>query len=376
MARPKTSKTSLTETTDSSLTLSVQIHVFACGHGDTILVCLQEKYWILIDCRLTKQDGFRDQFFEFLDEHKINRLDYIVLTHPDIDHFFGMVDVLNYFTESGSGRSLGAWCYSGESAQDVKTFLTPDSESEYRKLIQRIAELSRENKIRPHRIDENSRAVIVGPESLKDQVELIPIAPDPAILHQLFGQGVSKLAKKSVNHLEANPLSIVLVLSIRQGKKSFHFLFGGDAEADGIRQALEIWRDRANEKSAPPQFDGIKIPHHGSIHSHFPDLCKFGSTSTSEKIAIVSAGTRSKLPERTVLNDYLSNDWKVLITTKRKRNRRKRVLTLAGKDPPTFSVSSHNILIQWTSTAGLTWEPVGSQITSSDLRHYDRYDGK
>jgi beta-lactamase superfamily II metal-dependent hydrolase len=78
----------------------INVYVFACGHGDTILLNLS-RAWYLVDCNLTNNDGMRQRFFEFIRQHQIEQLDCIFQTHPDIDHFRGMEEILDYFTRDG-----------------------------------------------------------------------------------------------------------------------------------------------------------------------------------------------------------------------------------------------------------------------------------
>ena len=125
----------------SSDGLSFDIHVFACGHGDTILLRLPDNRWSLVDCNLPKAGGIRDRFFGFLADHRINRLDYIFQTHPDTDHFHGMVEVLDYFTSND--RTVGWWCDGGLNSRDVRDFIWPDdlSRRQYARLQHRLDEL-------------------------------------------------------------------------------------------------------------------------------------------------------------------------------------------------------------------------------------------
>src|SRR5438067_13331787 len=92
--------------------LAVAIHLFPCGHGDTILIEYGDNRWSLIDCFLPKKDGTRDRFFDFVaNRAKIRRLDFIFQTHPDYDHYHGMIDVIQHFTTGG--RSVGWYLDTG-----------------------------------------------------------------------------------------------------------------------------------------------------------------------------------------------------------------------------------------------------------------------
>jgi beta-lactamase superfamily II metal-dependent hydrolase len=347
----------------------VECHVFSCGHGDTVLLCLPGSRWLLVDCHLTKFDGTYDRFFDFLVSRTITRLEYIVLTHPDIDHFLGMTDVLEHFTSDG--RSVGYWCDSGANSQQVREFLAPSplSRRRYDKLQQLLDELDAQGKIGFHPVDKNGCEI--GPAGFENRVDLVPIAPDPGELRRQFRQGVERLQNKPEAALAANPLSVVLVLSVHDKGSRFQLLLGADPEADGLATALAVWEKRANAKGCPRALDAVKVPHHGSPHSHCAQLCQLGGKGKGGKVAVVSAGMRRLLPERGVLADYLNNKWTLLITTTRGvRRRRARFSSLISKNPSSFSTGTHDIQLFWSAADGLQWKPLAAQVKEDDLGSY------
>ena len=68
----------------------MQVFFLECGQGETILLHLEGRYWVLIDCYLPK-GPIRDSFFELVDRLQIRRLDVLCLTHPHDDHYHGML---------------------------------------------------------------------------------------------------------------------------------------------------------------------------------------------------------------------------------------------------------------------------------------------
>ena len=310
---PAPAGTSKEATIGSEAPLTVECHVFACGHGDTILLCLPGNHWILIDCHLTKYDGVYDGFFGFLEQRNITRLEYIFQTHPDIDHFLGMVDILQYF--SSDGRSVGYWCDSGPSSQQVREGLDPQSSRRYDQLQKVLDALYGQGKIKFRQVDQNG--CLIGPRGLEGRVDLIPIAPDPSEIREEVRKGVKRIASNPEASLEANALSVILVLCVQDNGRHFHLLLGADPESKTLETALEVWTERASISNRPHTLDAVKVPHHGSHHSHYRDLCQMGGNGQGGKVAVVSAGTRRLLPERGVLADYLNNQWTLLITTKR-----------------------------------------------------------
>ena len=368
MSRPAPAGTSSPVITASEPPLAVECHVFACGHGDTVLLYLPGNRWILVDCHLTKSDGTYDRFFHFLKVRSVKRLEYIVLTHPDIDHFLGMADVLRHFTSDG--RSVGCWCDSGPNSQQVRELLDSSSKRCYDDLQKLLDELDVQGKIVFHQVDQNGCEI--GPVGFEDRVYLVPIAPHPRDFRRIFRRDVSKLQSNPQVALAANPLSVVLVLCVHEKGHRFQLLLGADPEADGLATALAVWEKRATAKGRPPTLDAVKVPHHGSLRSHCSQLCLMGGSGKGGKVAVVSAGMRSSLPERLVLADYLNNKWTLLITTTRGVCKpRNRFAFLVSKNPSSFATGNHNIQLSWSANEGVRWKPPEAQVTEADLLSYD-----
>ena len=172
--------------------------------------------------------------------------------------------------------------------------------------------------------------------------------------------------------LSANPLSVVLVLCVHENGKRLHLLLGADSDAETLATALAVWEKRASASNRPRTIDAVKVPHHGSPHSHCSQLCLIGGNGKGGKVAVVSAGTRRLLPERGVLADYLRNQWTVLITTSRRVRKSKNhfSLLLSRKAPSSFVAGTHDIQLSWTANEGLRWNPPQAQVTEADLVSY------
>src|SRR2546428_3893 len=95
----------------------LRLHVLSCGHGDTLLLQMPKKKWALIDCHLPGIDA-RNRFFQYVESLGITTLNYVVLTHPDSDHYRGMRHVLEHF--STNGRELGFYCGAGSPTHVAK----------------------------------------------------------------------------------------------------------------------------------------------------------------------------------------------------------------------------------------------------------------
>ena len=89
---------------------SVEIRVFHCGQGDTLLIRLDGKKWVLVDCHLPS-DGAVENFLAELERLEVLRLDLVCLSHPDADHYRGMERVLAHYCVPP--RSVGIFCDAG-----------------------------------------------------------------------------------------------------------------------------------------------------------------------------------------------------------------------------------------------------------------------
>ncbi|MGO9917316.1 MAG: ComEC/Rec2 family competence protein [Isosphaeraceae bacterium] len=360
--------------------IMIEVNLFACGHGDTVLVRLPGPKWVLIDCHLPKHNGVYSRFLHFLDQQAkkeglscFGRLDWVILTHPDEDHYLGMASLLEHFTRED--RSVGSWLSSGLSAHQFRALAWPDSQTKrgYRQLLNCVRRLAAEKLLRRQILHEDCNAI--SPFGYKGRVELFPIAPSAETLFSRAESDLPRAGKEQNFRIEANPLSIVLVLSVTEHGKSCNFLLAGDAGPEQLEEAIRIWHRRAEEYGRDKIIYVIKVPHHGSLDSHWSALAK--QEVDDDRIAAISAGTRSKLPDREVLRDYLINGWRVLVTARRVPKPAPRERPMALSDRSRFVVATrhettqYDVSIRWQPTHGITYHPHEASIEAADLTLYD-----
>ena len=68
----------------------IAVHFIDVGQGDCALVAAQGRY-MLID---GGERGNEDRVVKYLREQGVERLDYVVATHPHSDHIGGMADII------------------------------------------------------------------------------------------------------------------------------------------------------------------------------------------------------------------------------------------------------------------------------------------
>lgn len=355
---------------ESSESVFAELHLLGCGHGDTLFLRLPGNRWILIDCHLRSRET-QDRFFEFVRANRIERLEYIFQTHPDFDHFCGMIKVLEYFTSEG--RSIGYWCDGGLDASQVRHLVWDEelSETEYSKLHDRLDELSDAGSVQTVSINDWSRPI--SPKGFTGRIDLFPVGPPAHLSWTLARRDTKKLSADVNAAIEKNALSLVLVLSLSQGDATCNFLLAADAGVTETRDATKTWESRASERDRKKTFHVIKVPHHGSIRSHADDLSSRRASDKSDRVAAISAGTRPGLPDREVLRAYLDGGWITLSTTTRTpRSSRGHLMDIADRSRNReFQAERHDISVRWSPKDGLTWEPKEARIGFEDLESYD-----
>jgi beta-lactamase superfamily II metal-dependent hydrolase len=347
----------------------IDIYLFHCGHGDTILVRLPGDRWGLVDCYLPEQYGIRDAFFEFLAQHQIKTLEFIIQTHPDRDHYHGMKAVIEHFLDRG--ETIGYYIDTGLNAVRAGALLRDlPAAKEYQVLQDSLEEWAGSGRLKWRELA--ARHIPFIPRGFRGRIELVPIGPDPDEKRRLMTSGLRKLANRSDARLVANELSLIVVLLVNIGGRGLGVLLGADASTAGLEWALDYWGEHTSAYGLAPEFDVIKVPHHGSIRSHSPRLCRMKRPGSGT--AAVSAGTRSCLPDREVLRDYLEQGWSVMATTTRSKrpSPSSLPLTLAGRGRPEVdAVGRFSVHISWTPAGGLLAEPAEARITPGDLEHYE-----
>jgi len=86
---------------------------FNVGQGNSVLIVLppdeesgDERRYGLIDCYYNKTRHDEPPVLTYLKDHRVNRLEFVILTHADRDHFLGLSQVLDYFSRDGRSFKL------------------------------------------------------------------------------------------------------------------------------------------------------------------------------------------------------------------------------------------------------------------------------
>ena len=205
--------------TDSSFT----VYFLDVGEGDAAVIC-SGGYTLMIDGGDASNSSL---IYSFLKKNDIDRIDYVVCTHPDADHSGGLSGALNY-------ASAGVvFCSTPE--DDTETF------HDFQKILQK-----QKNRI------------------------IVPDAGD------VFSLGEAKVTILSPERREEFGDNTSLVLRIEYGKTSF--LFTGDAETEQEKKLIKSGMELESTV--------LKVGHHGSSSSTSDAFLN----KISPKYAVISVG--------------------------------------------------------------------------------------
>lgn len=293
------------------------IHVLNVGHGDSIIVqykCEEtnSSHFGVIDsnCKI----GITPKALTKLNELGAERLSFLVLTHPHLDHYSGLHNIVKNFTGKIS---------------DIYTFPVyhiKDKEK-LKKTLQRYIDIA--NKTNDHEVKSGylefaktifhiSEAAKNGanwtaPSGLMNQLICEGMAPDVEIYSLLPSPKVKGSYYTSIINGEISPesskeneLSLVILLKY----KGREIVLGGDAVKPNWMEH-SLYLKRLSQKLS---VSVAKLPHHGSgIDSCDMVLNSLYTEESSEKIAIISANGHSH-PDVKVLNHIKENNIKPYCT--------------------------------------------------------------
>lgn len=232
---------------------TLEVHFLDVGHGDsTLVIC--GAHAMMIDCGDSAQGTMLE---EYLSDHHVTKLDYLILTHPDKDHIGGASAVLTKF-------SVG---------QVFQSVFQKGSETE---------------------------------ERLKQTLKLKntdAVTPEPGAEYQLGDAWFTILAPNGI-YEESNNSSIALVLHFGENT----FLFTGDAEKEAEEDMVENSENPGRSLKA----DVYQAGHHGDKSSSKKKFLR----AVSPEYAVISCDYQGEKghPDAEVLERMKEADIKVFRT--------------------------------------------------------------
>ncbi len=271
------------------MTSDLSIEMLPAGHGDALWVewgPASDRHRLLIDGGPRK--GFRElrRRFELLDEND-RHVDLLIITHIDLDHIDGAVDLLRNDT---LGVTFGDIWF------NAYKHLDPDSsDAVSRGAIQGefVSAVLDDQQLTWNKAF-GGGAVVVNPTGslpsvpLAHDLRLVVLSPTPEKLIKLQktwdktladaklepGDREEALALLESKHRgetikyggddsSANGSSIAVVLEYQEER----WLLSGDAHEEVLLTNLARYADKL-----PVHLDGFKLPHHGSVRNISPEL--------------------------------------------------------------------------------------------------------
>jgi beta-lactamase superfamily II metal-dependent hydrolase len=210
---------------------SISVYYLDVGQGDSELICLPTGENILIDAGLSEG---ADKLTAYLSQLGVQKIDYLIATHPHADHIGGMAKVISKF-EVG------------------KVYVPKVADSQ----------------VPTTRVYENMLDAVK-----KKGLRLTQGKAGMMVLEQ-DNTRLEFLAPVEEKYDDLNNYSIVAKLTFGQRT----FLFTGDAEKESEQQMLKKYSDNL-------RCDVLKVGHHGSSSSTSANFLK----AVSPKYAVISCG--------------------------------------------------------------------------------------
>lgn len=261
------------------------IKIFVIGYkkrGESIVVLFLDKsantviYSIVIDsfkyCNINKT-------IEILNSYKIESIDILCWSHPDLDHTWGIDELLKVYCDDTT-KIILPFALSDPAFNSYKH---NKRDKEYLEYVFSLNKISQQacisSSVAPN---EFSR---VDSFTIMDVVDKISVTIDTLSPHSTYVNYLITTKGK----IDKNQLSTVLFVKVN----SYKFVFCSDIENDSIRFL---------NKAAFSNPIFIKIPHHGSQTSD--DILSIMDTSLSNTISCSTIYHRHKLPNSIIMNRY------------------------------------------------------------------------
>lgn len=219
----------------------VRINMLDVGQGDSI--CINNAgNTLLVDAgSSSEKDITKYTILPFLKASGIECVDYLIMTHSDMDHINGMNDLMEY---KYNGRNY------------VKNIIVP--------------------KINETVVDKNYRNIISKAE--KEKINVIYLGKGDII--QMKGLQIRCLWPEDDRKLDKNELSLTFYLSVSES--DFRMLFTGDLGMEGEKMLIKSGiSDKVNV---------LKTGHHGSNNSSSAEFLKV----LLPEVSIISCGVNNR----------------------------------------------------------------------------------
>lgn len=241
-----------------------KLHIIFCdvGQGDGIFIRTPKGMDILVD------GGPDDSILSCLSKHMPfwdRTIELMFLTHPHLDHFLGLISVLERY--------------------NVLLFGTEELSNSTISFRQLLEEVQRE-KLQPKFIYAGDRF------TTKDGVRILVLGPSPEFIKATSATGDISSSDEFA--------SLILLVSY----KNFDIVLTGDSQASGLSSAIKDYN--------LPSVEVLQVPHHGSKTGVSSEIIN----SIDPRLAVVSVGRKNKYghPRKEILEMLKNKNIKTLRT--------------------------------------------------------------
>lgn len=250
----------------------LELYFFNVGHGDSIAIKFPDETWGVIDCNRNKGERI-PQVLSFLKKQKINKLNFICITHPHSDHYNGIDMLVEYFE-----KNIDKFILYGLTANDKER----NTSTSLGRAISKFVEINKKN------IADKFILAECGKKYKFSGIDLCCLNPTGEILNELRIKQIY-----NASNVMYNDTSVVFFVN-HAGKK---ILLNADSS---LKNWCKIFSNNSDYLS-----DIIKISHHGSKENNSEKLLSSLIKSGSVSIISTDGGVKySTIPSNEVI-DYI-----------------------------------------------------------------------
>lgn len=252
----------------------LELSVFGAGVGESIVVHLGNKKWIVVDsCCNEAGEPIAIEYLQEMGVAVERDVKLVVVTHWHDDHVRGIADVVDAATSAEVVCSGALLCKEFFSlirvANGVKLVEHTSGVSEFEKLLEVLKDRrTGQKRIGPHHWASAHQLLLNEGAGQLQVMALSPSAATVTAATQRIGSLFpTKGPKRRIPSVEPNDLSVVLVII----SGNMQFLLGGDLENTG--DPRRGWNAIIASKIRPISKSAVyKIAHHGSLDAHNDDI--------------------------------------------------------------------------------------------------------
>ncbi|MBQ8749352.1 MAG: MBL fold metallo-hydrolase [Clostridia bacterium] len=261
------------------------VNFISVGSADAIAIELPDDKVMLIDCG--DQGSSTTALLNYLtdnvfDDRNDNVIDYLIITHPDVDHFGGADEVLrdyqveNIYRPKVLGEDEQA-IFDNDGVTTVEDSYEMKSTISYNKAINAMYA---EVELGAEMFYNQTGIVISNDTTSQTPYKFTFLTPSEDVYY-------------NGSQIEANTYSAIMLLEYK-GKK---IMLSGDATGITENEAL----DYANRQGISLDCDILKVAHHGSATNGSNSVEFINAVSPSYAIFCCEEGVHSNLPASSVL---------------------------------------------------------------------------